>query len=126
MSDYDGERYSNIQVWDAVDEVYYRLTWKALAQQREVEIAKLSKWQTICVDLDRCEHGRHEGDVCSSCDGPSKGNLLIGHAPIGHTMDGEHIYSPPRSTRYDPDAWRVGGGRCSVNNGGKCPIGPVR
>lgn len=120
------DQYSDVSVWDAVDGEYYRLTWKQLAEQQRTKINELSKWHAICVDLDRCEHGRHEGDVCSSCGGPSKGNLLIGHGPIGHNLSGEHIVSPPRSIRHDPDAWNVGGGRCSVNNGGKCPIGPVK
>lgn len=128
MADYDEERYSNVQAWDAVDGVMYRLTWKARAQQLEEEVRKLSKWANIASDLDRCEHGRHEGDVCggtSGCNGPSVGNRLIGHGPIGHTMNGSHIFSPPRSVRHDPDAWLVGGGRCSTNNGGQCPIGKV-
>jgi hypothetical protein len=129
MADYDEERYSNVQAFDAIDGVYYRLTWKVRAAQLEDEVRKLSKWATIASDLDRCEHGRHEGDVCggvTGCNGPSVGNRLIGHGPIGHTMDGAHIFSPPRERRHDPDEWVVRGNeRCSTNNGGECPIGKV-
>lgn len=38
------------------------------------------EWRRLVLDLDRCEHGRHEGDPCSGesgCNGPSKGNPLI-------------------------------------------------
>jgi hypothetical protein len=129
VAEYDEERYSNVQAWDAVDGVMYRLTWRQLAEQRAEEIQRLSKWATIASDLDRCEHGRHEGDVCSGlsgCNGPSVGNRLIGHGPIGHTISGAHIFFPPRFRRHDPDEWVVGNERCSTNNGGECPIGKVR
>ncbi len=129
MADYDEERYSNVQAWDPEDGVYYRLSWKALAGQLDDKVRELSKWATIASDLDRCEHGRHEGDVCSGtsgCNGPSVGNRLIGHGPIGHTISGTHIFSPPRERRHDPDEWVVRGAeRCSTNNGGVCPIGKV-
>lgn len=121
----DDDRYSNQSAYDAIEGDYYRLTWQQVAANQKAEIERLSKWARICSDLDRCEHGRHEGDVCggrSGCNGPSLGNKLIGHAPIGHTMDGAHIFSPPRSRRSDPDEWLVDGGRCSVNNHGRCPI----
>ncbi len=120
----DDDRYSDVSIYDAVDGVYHRLTWKALSDRQQAEIATLSKWARIASDLDRCEHGRHEGDVCSSCRGPSVGNRLIGHGPIGHTMNGEHIFSPARSVRHEPDEWIVSGGRCSTNNAGRCPINP--
>ena len=55
-------------------------------------------------DLDRCEHGRHEGDVCGSCGGPSVGNLLLGD-PIGFTMGGKPYRMPPWRERFDPAAW---------------------
>lgn len=41
-------------------------------------------WHQLVLDLDRCEHGRHEGDVCGSCGGPSKGN------PLWAFNDGEY------------------------------------
>lgn len=44
------------------------------------EVSKLRAMATIVSDLDRCEHGRHEGDVCSSCGGPSKGNPCVNWA----------------------------------------------
>lgn len=54
-------------------------TWKQLAADQEEH---LNRWQgmiTFITDLNRCEHGRHRGDVCSfasGCDGYSKGNPL--------------------------------------------------
>lgn len=119
----EDERWSD--TWAYADGERYRLTWRDVARRQREELQRLRKWATIAEDLDRCEHGRHEGDVCGSCNGRSVGNKLIGHGPIGHTMGGSHIFSPPRSIRHDPDAWLVGGGPCSVNNGGRCPINPT-
>jgi hypothetical protein len=64
----------------------------------------------ILADLDRCEHGRHEGDICSGatgCNGPSKGNpLLVTGAVIGHTLHRSHrIIVPAPGHRHDPAAW---------------------
>lgn len=53
-----------------------RQTWRQMYDREQAERRKLSEYATIVADLDRCEHGRHEGDDCSSCDGPSKGNPL--------------------------------------------------
>lgn len=37
-----------------------------------------TNWQALVFNLDRCEHGRHEGDLCSGCHGPSLGNPFMG------------------------------------------------
>ena len=47
-------------------------------------------------DLDRCEHGRHEGDVCTfpngGCGGVSHGNPHMDeHRVIGYMLDGRPI-----------------------------------
>lgn len=40
-------------------------------------------FRKLAADLDRCEHGRHEGDVCANCGPPgSKGNPLWRMDPI--------------------------------------------
>src|SRR6266536_3282851 len=33
-----------------------------------------TRLRSLVGNLDRCEHGRHVGDICSGCDGPSHGN----------------------------------------------------
>lgn len=95
--------------YDAEDEAWYPLTWQELAEERGRELRTAQRWSRLCADLDRCEHGRHEGDVCSACGGPSVGNRLIGHAPIGHTMNRHHIFVPPRSAKSDAANWEVHG-----------------
>lgn len=131
MSERDPAVYSNVSRlrYDAVDceSWTHHLTWKELAEEREQEIAKLSKWAAICADLDRCEHGRHEGDVCDGCKGPSHGNLLAGHAPIGHGISAEHIHVPQRDRKHDPDEWRSRGPcRDPEQVGTPCPINPIQ
>jgi hypothetical protein len=65
-------------------------------------------WAAILADLDRCEHGRHEGDDCGSCDGPSHGNPNIrpGHV-IGYGLRRDPIVMPDRDHKHDPAAWRT-------------------
>lgn len=60
-------------------------------------------------ELDRCEHGRHEGDSCFSCPGQySPGNpLLPVGSRIGTTVHGNPIYMPKRGVRHLPDHWYV-------------------
>lgn len=64
-------------------------------------------WAALAADLDRCQHGRHEGDDCGSCDGPSRGNphMRTGHV-IGYGLRGDFIVMPPREVKSDPAAWR--------------------
>ncbi len=55
-------------------------------------------------DLDRCEHGRHSIDNCSSCpDGWSTGNKFLENGQrIGTTLYGDPIFvetvRPPRNS----------------------------
>ena len=49
--------------------------------------------ETLLADLDRCEHGRHDGDPCFGCpDGVSPGNphMRPGQV-IGYGLDGIEI-----------------------------------
>ena len=65
-------------------------------------------WAALVADLDRCMHGRHQGDDCGSCNGPSKGNhILRPGAVIGYGLYGEAIVMPNRDHKHDPTAWRV-------------------
>lgn len=64
-------------------------------------------WAALVADLDRCMHGRHEGDDCGSCGGRSHGNptLNVGQV-IGYGMRRDHIVLPDREHKGDPAAWR--------------------
>ncbi|MFH9072710.1 hypothetical protein [Streptomyces alboflavus] len=62
----------------------------------------------VLTDLDRCMHGRHQGDECGSCGGPSKGNHhLKPGTVIGYGIHGDQIVMPDREHKHDPAAWRV-------------------
>lgn len=62
----------------------------------------------VLADLDRCVHGRHEGDACADCGGPSKGNHhLPTGAVIGYDVHGKPIVMPDREGKHDPQAWRA-------------------
>ncbi|MFI1723891.1 hypothetical protein [Streptomyces sp. NPDC020489] len=62
----------------------------------------------ILADLDRCQHGRHEGDPCGSCGGLSTGNPYLGPGRvIGHGVYGNPIVLPTRDRKTDPAAWRT-------------------
>lgn len=64
----------------------------------------------ILMDLDRCQHGRHQGDACGpadACSGTSAGNphLRPGDV-IGYGLRGDLIVMPDRDHKHDPAAWR--------------------
>jgi hypothetical protein len=60
-------------------------------------------------DLDRCTHGRHEGDRCSDCPGGiSVGNWKIREGvAVGHTYDGRPYRMPARGLRHEVRNWIV-------------------
>jgi hypothetical protein len=64
-------------------------------------------WAALIFDLDRCEHGRHQGDVCGDCGGESLGNPHMPYGDvIGYGLHGEQIVMPDRQHKHDPAAWR--------------------
>jgi hypothetical protein len=68
-------------------------------------------WAALAADLDRCQHGRHQGDPCGpadACTGTSAGNphLRPGQV-IGYGLRGDHIVMPDRDHKHDPAAWRA-------------------
>lgn len=65
-------------------------------------------WAALAADLDRCMHGRHEGDDCGDCGGRSRGNHhLRPGTVIGYGLRGDHIVMPDREHKHDPAAWRA-------------------
>lgn len=67
-----------------------------------------SQLAAVLADLDRCQHGRHEGDDCGdTCGYQSKGNPHIRTgAVIGYGLRGDQIVMPARDDKHDPKAWR--------------------
>ncbi|MEU6365726.1 hypothetical protein ABZ876_08215 [Streptomyces sp. NPDC046931] len=68
-------------------------------------------WASLVADLDRCQHGRHQGDPCGpagACTGTSAGNpnLRPGQV-IGYGLRGDQIVMPDREHKHDPAAWRA-------------------
>jgi hypothetical protein len=65
-------------------------------------------WAALIADLDRCMHGRHQGDECDGClHGRSTGNpRLLPGTVIGYGLRGDHIVMPDRDHKHDPAAWR--------------------
>jgi hypothetical protein len=68
-------------------------------------------WAALVADLDRCQHGRHQGDPCGpadACMGTSAGNPhLRPGAVIGYGLRGDRIVMPDREHKHDPAAWRT-------------------
>jgi hypothetical protein len=73
-----------------------------LADATRVEAIGLA---AILAHLDRCQHGRHQGDTCADCGGHSRGNPHLASEVIGYDHHGQPIVMPPRDRRRDPDAW---------------------
>jgi hypothetical protein len=64
-------------------------------------------WIALLADLDRCEHSRHQGDVCGSCDGASRGNPHMQPGDvIGYSLRHGEIVMPDRENKHDISAWR--------------------
>jgi hypothetical protein len=65
----------------------------------------------VLTDLDRCQHGRHQGDPCGpadACTGTSAGNPhLRPGSVIGYGLYGDPIVMPDRDHKHDPKAWRA-------------------
>jgi hypothetical protein len=65
-------------------------------------------WAALAADLDRCQHGRHQGDACGSCGPWSHGNPHIKPgAVIGYGIRGDQIVMPAREFKHNPTAWRL-------------------
>jgi hypothetical protein len=61
----------------------------------------------MVADLDRCEHGRHAGDSCFDCKGPSHGNPhLIRGGVIGYDLTGRPYILPRNRSKSHIEDWR--------------------
>lgn len=102
--DADPETWSNLEVGGQ------RLTWREAAEHNAQRAQDAERLVSLLLDLDRCEHGRHEGDDCVGCEGPSRGNPVIGmwhgwhERRIGTTYGPAPIFVPTGRFR-DYDAW---------------------
>ena len=67
-------------------------------------------WAALVADLDRCQHGRHQGDPCGpadACTGTSAGNPhLRPGTVIGYGLRGDPIVMPDRESKHEISAWR--------------------
>lgn len=64
-------------------------------------------WAALAADLDRCRHGRHEGDDCGECGGNSRGNPYLPPGQVmGYDRYGDHVAMPDREHKHDVRAWR--------------------
>lgn len=87
----------------------------AHALERTQQEPGMDPWRElahILLDLDRCEHSRHQGDDCADCGGRSHGNP---HAQpgdvIGYSLRRGEIVMPDRDHKHDPAAWTPENGR---------------
>ncbi|QGZ53304.1 hypothetical protein GPZ77_34300 (plasmid) [Streptomyces sp. QHH-9511] len=68
-------------------------------------------WAGLIGDFDRCEHGRHEGDVCgTTCGTRSQGNPHMQPGTvIGYSLRKGRIVMPHREDKYNLAAWYQNG-----------------
>lgn len=65
-------------------------------------------WAALVADLDRCVHGRHQGDACGSCGGTSTGNHRMRPGQfLGYGGRGDYLVMPDREHKHAPAAWRT-------------------
>jgi hypothetical protein len=98
--------------WDSIDNQVKTYV------DRKVE----NSWQAKLVrDLDRCPHGRHEGDTCGGWSGPGPfdGGCFGGISPGNPKLPTGQVFAyglsaavnwtmPVRDRRFDPAAWVTG------------------
>lgn len=87
-----------------------RLTWEELCERQREELTRLRSLAGSLGDLDRCEHGRHEGDACTlvgGCGGPSHGNPIAQNGVLGYDLSGRPVHvgfwlGRPSTERQEP------------------------
>lgn len=84
-----------------------RQTWQQLYEREHKARLELQDYRTMLSDLDRNEHGRHEGDIDGAA--PSQGNphLKTGDV-LGYSLGAAWKYVVPEPRlRGDLHAWKV-------------------
>ncbi len=112
--DYDERVYAPSSEWRPDPELpeggaWHRKEWRELAGEWAEQVRELQGWRTLVTDLDRNEHGRHEGDAdVGDPTGVSQGNPLLPTGTVlGHSLGGSWQYvMPPRGERHKLTAWR--------------------
>lgn len=96
-----------------IEHALKRTQFIGTATAAKIPIDDTAELVKILTDLDRCQHGRHEGDACGSCGIASHGNphMVVGDI-VGYGIHGHPIVMPDRDHKHDPKAWRgqPGGG----------------
>jgi len=80
------------------------------ALERNEQAPGMARWRELAgvlLDLDRCEHGRHEGDPCGMCGNLSTGNPhMPPGAVVGYSLRRGPIVMPHYyDDKHDPAAW---------------------
>jgi hypothetical protein len=82
----------------------------AISRYSEMSESTSGMLAAVLLDLDRCIHGRHDGDPCFDCEGGvSLGNRIIPPGTVlGHGLSGPEdlIVMPSRGKKHDLRAWR--------------------
>ena len=85
-----------------------RQTWEQLFNRERERNQQLEAYRRLVSDLSRCQHGRHIGDVCSACGGPSKGNShAVPGTVIGYDIGGRPYIVPAKAQFARIDEWLV-------------------
>jgi hypothetical protein len=84
-----------------------QLSWRECLEAERERNLKLSVWAGMWSDLDRSQHGRHEGDAeGQDPTGISQGNPFIAEGDwFGFDIAGRPYRMPPRGQRGKPEAW---------------------
>lgn len=110
MTDYDPAIYSDtgrMVYREDGTSAFERATWRELAEELRQDVANLRRFQRMVTDLDRNEHGRHEGDAdVGDPTGVSQGNPRLKTGDVlGYSLSGTPYVVPERGQRHDPTAW---------------------
>jgi hypothetical protein len=103
--DEEPDEFTETDVWSRISIDGERQTWRQLYERAWADNIVLQRRSGILSDLDRCEHGRHQRDVCSNCDGPSQGNPRLDRDRIiGFDISG-NPWRVPQHTGAPANQW---------------------
>lgn len=104
---YDPDVYSDRSTGVPGSLAIRRMTWRELAEDFREKLGELELFRQMVIDLDRNEHGRHEGDAdVGDPSGVSQGNPRLHTGDVlGYGLGGAPYVMPERGKRHDPRAW---------------------